>query len=524
MMKILVLLIMLQALVFGNIAYSKNLPKEVDELISKLSHKDKDVKKNTIRKLGNLGDPLALAALKDLWDKEMDEEVIFFIEVAMSKIKLLDPGQTARVTAAKELGRKAEASFAIDVKDTFFGKIVKMDNQERIDTLSLLEKSLAIEKEKKVKNAIVESIQKIKLSDEDKDVRMEAAGFFGSLGDPDTIMFLGRVLEKEKNEGVKDVLENAISKIEKKQQIAVVIQQLFNGVSVSSIYLLIAIGLAITFGVMGVINMAHGEFIMIGCYVAYVLQLCFKNYFPEGIFDLYFFISLPLSFIIAALLGWLLECSVIRLLYGRALDTLLATFGISLILQQFVRQIFGANNVDVTSPTWLNGGVSLMAGMLLPYKRLFIIGFTAAIVAGIYFLLLRTRQGLRIRAVMLNRNMSNCLGISVRKVDALTFALGSGLAGVAGCNISLLGSVGPSTGQNYIVDCFMVVVLGGVGKIVGAIAGAFGMGEMNSILEFFTTASMGKALVFLMIIVFLRFRPTGFAQTKGREEVRLETH
>ena len=158
----------------------------------------------------------------------------------------------------------------------------------------------------------------------------------------------------------------------------------------------------------------------------------------------------------------------------------------------------------------------MIAGLQLPYKRVFIIGFTALIVAGIYFLLLRTRLGLKIRAVMQNRTMSDCLGIPVRKIDAFTFALGSGLAGIAGCNISLLGSVGPSTGQNYIVDCFMVVVLGGVGKIVGSIAGAFGMGETNSIFEFFTTASMGKVLVFLLVIIFLRFKPTGFSPTRGR--------
>ena len=205
-------------------------------------------------------------------------------------------------------------------------------------------------------------------------------------------------------------MKKTISKIEKKQQIATVIQQLFNGVSVSSIYLLIAIGLAITFGVMGVINMAHGEFMMLGCYVSYVIQLCFKNYFSESVFGLYFLLALPVSFIVTALFGLLLEGTVIRLLYGRALDTLLATWGVSLILQQLVRQIFGANNVDVASPVWLTGGIPVMAGLQLPYKRVFIIGFTASIVAGIYFLLLRTRLGLKIRAVMQNRTMSDCLG------------------------------------------------------------------------------------------------------------------
>jgi len=518
-MKIVIVLCLLLAVGFGNVAYSEAPSKEVDRLISMLSDQDKEVKKNAVRELGNLEDQKALEALNNLWSTESDEEVNYLIEIALNRIKLLDSNTAVRKSAAEVLGNKGEVNFALDTFDvegaSLFGRIM-LGEQDSADILSSLSKALAMEKDEKVKVLIVEAIQKIKLLDKDQIVRKEAAEFLGELCNPDAIMYLGRAQEKEKDEEVKNALKKTISKIEKKQQTATVIQQLFNGVSVSSIYLLIAIGLAITFGVMGVINMAHGEFMMLGCYVSYVIQLCFKNYFSEGVFGLYFLVALPVSFIVTALFGLLLEGTVIRLLYGRALDTLLATWGVSLMLQQLVRQIFGANNVDVASPVWLTGGIPVMAGLQLPYKRVFIIGFTALVVAAIYFLLLRTRLGLKIRAVMQNRTMSDCLGIPVRKIDAFTFALGSGLAGIAGCNISLLGSVGPSTGQNYIVDCFMVVVLGGVGKIVGSIAGAFGMGETNSIFEFFTTASMGKVIVFLLVIIFLRFKPTGFSASRGR--------
>lgn len=518
-MKIVIVLCLILAVGFGNVAYSEVPSNEVDKLISMLSDQDKEVRKNAVMELGNLEDPTTMRVLYDLWEKEEDGKVILSLEIAMNRINLLNRKPTVRAEAAKWLGDKAELNFALetyDVQGTELFTIIRLEEQDKVGILSSLKKALTVEKDTNVKNGILMAIEKINMVDEDKNVRVEATKSIAKLGNPDSLSFLGRALEKEKDAEVKEAIEKKIRIIERKQQIATVIQQLFNGVSVSSIYLLIAIGLAITFGVMGVINMAHGEFMMIGCYVAYVLQLYFKNHFSEGVFGLYFLLALPVSFIITAFLGLLLEGTVVRLLYGRVLDTLLATWGVSLCLQQLVRQIFGANNVDVASPVWLTHGISLVAGMQLPYKRLFIIGFTALVVAGIYFLLLRTRLGLRIRAVMQNRNMSECLCIPVRKIDAFTFALGSGLAGIAGCCISLLGSVGPSTGQNYIVDCFMVVVVGGVGKIVGSIAGAFGMGETNAVFEFFTTASMGKVLVFLSIIAFLRFRPTGFSAAKGR--------
>lgn len=292
--------------------------------------------------------------------------------------------------------------------------------------------------------------------------------------------------------------------------------QIFNGISVSSILLLIALGLAITFGLMNVINMAHGELIMIGAYVAYITQMVFTKYLDKSLFGLYFIAAIPLAFLVSGLVGLLLENLLIRFLYGRPLDSLLATWGVSLVLQQLARNIFGAPNVDVVAPAWLNGGLQVTAGLQLPYKRLFIIGLVLLCIIGMYLFFYRSTGGRKIRAVMQNRDMAACLGIPTRKVDAYTFAIGSGLAGVAGCTLTLLGSIGPSIGTYYIVDAFMVVVLGGVGKLVGTVAGALSIGTLNTALEFSTTASIGKVLVFALVIAFLQWRPAGLFSIRTR--------
>lgn len=293
------------------------------------------------------------------------------------------------------------------------------------------------------------------------------------------------------------------------------ILQIFNGISVSSIFMLAALGLAITFGLMKIINMAHGEFIMIGAYATYLVQHLFSVYFSERIFDLYFFFAIPAAFLVAGFMGYLLERTIIRHLYGRALDSILATWGVSLVLQQLARSTFGAPNVDVKSPGWLDGGL-IITGIQFPYKRLFIILLVAFCIAGMYVLILKSAYGRKMRAVMQNRAMAASLGINTRKIDAYTFALGSGLAGVAGSALSLLGSIGPTLGSNYIVDTFMVVVLGGVGSLWGTVAGGFLIGTGNTTLEFFTNASLGKVLVFSLVILFLQWRPKGLFTIKSR--------
>ena len=291
--------------------------------------------------------------------------------------------------------------------------------------------------------------------------------------------------------------------------------QVFNGLSVGSILLLVALGLAFSFGLMGVINMAHGEFIMIGAYAPYVLQQMVGGAANDP-FGLTFLAAIPVAFIVTALIGVGLERGLIRFLYGRPLDTLLATWGVGLMLQQAARSIFGAPNVQVVSPTWLNGGLAITEGLSLPYKRLFIMLLVIACVAAIWAYLTKSSAGRRMRAVMQNRDIASCLGVPTRQVDASTFGLGAGLAGVAGCALTLLGPIGPALGTYYIVDAFMVVVLGGVGQLAGTIAAALLIGLANTSFELWSTANVGKAAVLVLIIFFLRWRPAGLVALRSR--------
>ena len=374
---------------------------------------------------------------------------------------------------------------------------------------------------------------------------------------------------------------------------------LFNGLAIGSVLMIAALGLAVVFGLMGVINMAHGELMMLGAYTTFVVQNLLKNGPLSGLFPIYILIAIPLAFLVSGLAGLLLERTVIRRLYGRPLETLLATWGVSLILQQFVRSVstafflglllavglglliprltpgawwerrqapllrvlawvlsgglgialaqalgtvrplklpwFSARNIDVTAPQWLRGSIDF-GGITMPVGRLFIIALTAIALLAVSWFLQKSVWGLRIRAVTQNRSMSSALGIPTERVDALTFLVGSGLAGVAGVAVTLLGSVGPNLGGNYIVDCFMVVVLGGVGKLLGTIVAALGIGilsyvigsgsllmlwpgmpaALNELITFFATTSMAKVLVFILIVVFLQFRPAGLFPQKGR--------
>ncbi len=292
--------------------------------------------------------------------------------------------------------------------------------------------------------------------------------------------------------------------------------QLFNGLSLSSILLLIALGLALSFGLMNVINLAHGEFIMIGAYTVYALQQVFRHFVGSPSPEITFLIAIPLSFLVAGAVGFLVEQTLIRFLYRRPLDTLLATWGVGLFLQQLARSIFGAPNVQVVAPSWLGGAIAITADLVLPFKRLFIIALVLACIGGLYWYMYRSSEGRRMRAVMQNRDMAASLGVSTRRVDTLTFALGSGLAGLAGCALTLIGPIGPSLGTFYLVDAFIVVILGGLGQIPGTILAAFVIGMLNTVFEFGTTAVVGKVLVFAMVIVFLQWRPAGLMGQRAR--------
>ncbi|MGG1246293.1 urea ABC transporter permease subunit UrtB [Bacillus spizizenii] len=296
---------------------------------------------------------------------------------------------------------------------------------------------------------------------------------------------------------------------------SVVVTQLFNGISLGSILILIAIGLAVTFGLMNIINMAHGELIMAGAYTTYVTQQLFLSYLPASLFSYYFLIAIIMAFGVAALIGIVIEKVIVRRLYDRPLDSLLATWGVSLILQQAAKSIFGAPNVAVKSPEWLTGGVTLFS-VTFPYKRLFILALVLFTLALLGFYLFKTSAGRRMQAVTLNRSMASCLGVSVRKTDTLAFALGSGLAGIAGSSLTLLGSIGPTLGSSYLIDAFMIVILGGIGRLKGTIIGAVTVGLLSTFVEYSTSATIAKVVVFACIILFLQWRPSGLASVRTR--------
>jgi urea transport system permease protein len=287
---------------------------------------------------------------------------------------------------------------------------------------------------------------------------------------------------------------------------------LLHGLSLASVLLFAALGLAVTFGLLGVINMAHGEMLMLGAYATYTVQTLMHGS------RFYLLAAVPVAFLSTALVGVLMERTVIRHLYKRPLETLLATWGISLGIIQTIRLIYGAQNVDVANPDWLAGGVEIAQGLVLPWARVAVVGFVVVVSAAVWFILQKTRFGLQVRAVTQNRAMAACLGIPTKLVDALVFGLGSGIAGLGGVALSQLGNVGPELGQSYIIDSFMVVVLGGVGRLAGAVAAALGLGVVNKLIEPAAGAVLGKIVVLVFIILFIQRRPQGMFALKGRVE------
>jgi len=295
----------------------------------------------------------------------------------------------------------------------------------------------------------------------------------------------------------------------------IVVMQVFNGVSLFTILLLMSIGLAIVFGLMGVINMAHGELMALGAYVTYLTAGAFSHYAPQWM-DVYLFVAIPVAFVATGAFGWLLERGFVRHFYNRPLDTLLATWGLSLIFQQTYRSVFGPQEVSVPLPAWLSGAWEPFVGIQLPLNRLFIIGLTAVVTVGVVLLLTRTRWGLRVRAVTQNRPMSAAVGIDTNRIDAMTFALGAGLAGIAGCVFTMIGSTNPGTGQLYIVDAFIVVVFGGVQSLIGTALSGLAIAQSQTTLESVMSGSMARVTILVLVIVVLYFRPNGLFARKAR--------
>lgn len=381
--------------------------------------------------------------------------------------------------------------------------------------LPLIEKAYALEAVPALKDQLETVRATILLGSSDKTKRLEAAARLSGSNNPISKTVLIARLAEEDDAEVKSALQASLRKVESALAWGDKLGAVFSGISLGSILLLVALGLAITYGLMGVINMAHGELMMIGAYATYVVQGLFQKYLP-GLFDWYLLAAVPVAFMASALMGAALERGVIRFLYGRPLETLLATWGISLMLQQLVRSIFGAQNVGVENPVWMSGGVQVLGNLSLPFNRLVIIGFAIAVLLGMAWLISRTRLGLFVRGVTQNRPIASCMGVNTARVDTYAFALGSGIAGLAGCALSQVGNVGPDLGQGYIVDAFMVVVLGGVGQLAGTVYAAMGLGILNKFLEGWTGAVLAKIAVLVLIIIFIQKRPQGIFAMKGR--------
>jgi urea transport system permease protein len=418
---------------------------------------------------------------------------------ALAGLKLIAPQRETRLAAAKELSSGADAAM-----------------------LPLVKKALEREADPVIKPMLELIAATMELKDGSKEARIAAVLMLGGSNNPNTKMLLLGVLEKRKDgsfaepdEDIRREAQASLRAVEGRLAWGERAGVLFTSISLGSILLLAALGLAITYGLMGVINMAHGELIMVGAYTTYVVQNLFRANAP-GAFDWYLACAVPAAFVVAGAVGMLLERSVIRWLYGRPLETLLATWGISLVLIQTVRTIFGAQNVQVENPAFMSGGIEILAGLVLPWSRIVIVLFAAAVLVGIWLLLTRTRLGLFVRGVTQNRAMASCVGVPTARVDTWAFGLGSGIAGLAGCALSQIGNVGPDLGQAYIVDSFMVVVLGGVGQLAGTVYAALGLGFANKLLEAWQGAVLAKIVVLVFIIMFIQKRPQGLFALKGR--------
>jgi urea transport system permease protein len=392
------------------------------------------------------------------------------------------------------------------------------------DAVGLLRKALASESVPAVKEALTLALARVDIASPDAQVRLRAAQAMGASGKGSLKGELEALLKKrpdgsfaEPSEEVRTAATAALTSINNREMLISGVGHVLYGLSLASVFLFAALGLAITFGVMGVINMAHGEMLTIGAYTTYVMQVLFRQYAP-GLFPYYLLFAIPAAFVVAFAMGVLLERSVIRWLYGRPLETLLATWGISLGLIQTIRLIFGASNVAVENPRWLAGGVDVATGLTLSYNRIGVVVFVILAAAFVWFLLQRTSFGLQMRAVTQNRGMASAMGIRTSRVDMYTFGLGSGIAGLGGVALSQIGNVGPELGQSYILDSFMVVVLGGVGRIAGTIAAALGLGVAQKLIEPMSGAVLGKIAVLVFIILFIQRRPQGMFPQKGRVE------
>jgi urea transport system permease protein len=395
--------------------------------------------------------------------------------------------------------------------------------QSKIETIN---KAIHSEEDASIKNKLEVLAAMVSYKGESKEAKISLIKTLSSSSISNAEDFLKGLLKKdgtdnfiEQDRELRLKIELGLKEYQTRKSRAEIVANIFSGLSLGSILMLAALGLAITYGLIGVINMAHGEFLMVGAYATYLVQILFRNYFPDYV-DAYLVIALPAAFCSSAIVGLLIEYLILRHLYGRPLETLLATFGVSLLLMQLVRLVFGAQNVEVANPAWMSGSLmplqAWFPGLMIPYNRLIIFFFAIGVVITTWLVLNKTRLGLFVRAVTQNRSMAACVGIKTRKIDSYAFAFGAGIAGLGGCALSQIGNVGPDLGQSYIIDSFMAVVLGGVGQLAGTIVGALGLGILSKFSEPFIGAVLTKIYVLVLIILFIQKRPQGIFALKGR--------
>ncbi len=513
------------------------------EVLAQLILSDDSTQDALIEELSNYGDPV-IASLYEAWRTgevytlKKGEEVLLLHFNEQQQWTLLATGEVLDLSQAEiEQTEKERASRGVrkamkGIIDTLGLKAVdpaeridsaiKMGQSQKAEFVEALEARLKVEPDGKVKDAIREALAISLLANGSDDEVLGAIHELTELKSIPSRGFLDKVLAAQIEAGSGDseiakACQKALKTIEAHIKQLEFFASFFRGFSTGSVLLIVSFGLAITFGLMGIINMAHGEFVAIGGYVTFLVQTFFINTWglSSAAFGWYFVVSLPLSFIVAASIGLLLEKSIIRFLYRRPLESLLCTWGISMIMQQAFRLIFGAANVQVNNPSWLMGNLSF-GGFNMSYTRLMILGIALFVVIMTWLLLRKTNLGLHIRAVMQNRSMASSLGIPVARVNSMTFALGCGLAALGGSILSQIGNVGPSMGQAYIVDSFMVVVIGSVGNLLGAGLSAMGIGLVDQLLQPSLGPVMGKITVFFVIILFLQWRPGGLFPTRSR--------
>jgi urea transport system permease protein len=536
------LLITLLAVLAGPVG-AQDADAQFAEAVRALDARNFNAKAEAVVALGELGDERAIPVLEAFGDGQLyrrkSDSAIFIVARSNDNFDLIDPltgeaaGTVAR-TAMKKivannkvrgqirgvLGQLALFSADAAQREAAVNKVIASPSA---DALDLLKRVRERETHPGVRGRLDVGIAMLELNADDPAVRAAAVSSLSGLSSPEVKSALERRLLKngdgvfnEPDEEVRVAVAEAIDDINDRLALFGIAENLIFGLSLGSVLLLAAIGLAITFGVMGVINMAHGEMIMLGAYTAFLVQEFFRASMPAEAFGWYLVAAIPVAFVVAAAFGILIERGCIRFLYGRPLETLLATWGVSLILQQLVRSLFGANNREVANPDWIAGAVSLGGGVSVTLNRVYIIIFCLMVVAALAAFIRYSRFGLQMRAVTQNRSMASSMGIRTGHVDALTFALGSGIAGVAGVALSQISNVSPNLGQNFIVDSFMVVVFGGVGSLWGTIVGAFSLGIVNKFLEPVSGAILGKVVVLIIIILFIQKRPRGLFALKGR--------